>query len=643
MPSKNKFSTKSRDSSLGKLFDEIRSENKRHTFVEGMETDFIESTTGLNIRLFPAQEVVAKLVFGVPLDYKDKMIPVYDPLKTKLRYTLNGPDFLRMLYDEGRCNIGDWRDVPRHGYKTTVIAAGRRGGKSQVVSAIGGTMLKKLLSIYSPQDYYQLIEGSPIDFTFLGTDEDSSTRLFDKMKADINRSPFFTPYIRDNGTVEMSFVSEADRDKRDIDPSIKVAAYPCTTRAVRGPSSYFLALDEFAHFRSSKDANSDDIYESATPSSSFFPSKEDPERADSKVLVISSPLSKIGKFYELHKQSLMEGPASKILTIRLATVEMNPRIPSEELAAAYKADATRFKMEYAAEFSAGGGSYVPVEKFTPMINRNRHNTVSLEMSSIGRKFFWGLDLGMKNDATALAIGHLELGNNGVIFLVYDYIDRMMVGEAFTGPGVEHGERVATCTELDLVDVVNWLVRMHTYLPCYRGVTDQHGGIVLKQLLQMQGITTMELVHLTEQINSKMYFALKSYVDNGTVSFPNNPLFEAEFNALESDYKSKYVIRVKAPEEKGAHDDMADAAALVAWQAQEWLDKEGKLDMDPSGSTLIVDPTLSNHISLVNPNDVSLSDLKVAARQSLLGSNLMLPPELTYLPSQRKWGMGRGRR
>ena len=51
---------------------------------------------------------------------------------------------------------------------------------------------------------------------------------------------------------------------------------------------------------------------------------------------------------------------------------------------------------------------------------------------VGVNYFWGFDLGMKNDASALSIAHLEFGGSTGIRLVYDYIDRMMVGEKFEG-------------------------------------------------------------------------------------------------------------------------------------------------------------------------------------------------------------------
>jgi hypothetical protein len=621
-----KFSKKSQESALGKIVDETILGSGRKSISDlGYAIDFIESPQGLGIKLYPAQRVITKITFGIPADYKPQMVPVWDPLKEKLKYTLSEKDFISYLYNEGRCNIADWDLIPKRGFGTTVIFAGRRGGKSQVVSAIAGTTLRNLLSINDPQDYYNVVQGSTIDFTMLGTDEMSSSRLYEKLQADVNRCPFFTPYIRGNGATEMTFVSEADRHRRDVKPSITVAAFPCTTNAVRGPSSYFLALDEFQHFKSGKDTNSADLYKAATPSTSNFPSKEDPNIADSRILVISSPLGRIGKMYELHKQALDEGISSDIFTIRLSTAEMNPGLPASKLRQDFKENPESFPAEFGGEFLDGKGSYLPPEKFDICVDPHRNNITRFETSTVGRKYFWALDYGTKVDATALAVGHLEMNDQKGVCLIYDYIDRMMVGEPFTGPGVKDGARVATLKELDLRDTVSWLVHMHRILPCYRGVTDQHGGTTLKQLLQINGITTMDLLHLTDQINSRMYLILKGFVGNGAATFPNVEKFKREFKQLEGEYKSKYVLKVEAPNEKGAHDDMADAAAMVAYLAQTWLDEEGKLDLDPSGKTMQVDPRILNPNSYLDPNSVSIREIQIRERMSRLGEGLNLPP------------------
>jgi hypothetical protein len=550
------------------------------------------------------------------------MCPVYDSLKTTLLHTFTETDFLKWLFDQGRTNIEDWRDVPAKGFGTLAVFAGRRGGKSECVSAIGLSCLRNLLAIHSPQEYYGLVAGSELSFTLMGTDEDSSTRLYDKLRAGVNGCNYFSPYIRNNDELEMKFVTEADRDNRDVLPSISVKSFVCSTRSARGPSNYFLALDEFQFFRSSKDTNSTELYKAATPSTAQFAPPDDPETPDSKILLISSPATKIGKMYELHDLALKEGADSGIFTMRLSTVELNPRIPRKRLLQDLKENPDTFKAEFGGEFLDGSGSYVPEAQFESCVDTDRPNQTRFSLSTIGRKYFWGFDLGMKNDATALAIGHLEMVEGFGIQLILDYIDRMMVGERFTGPGVKDIEEMQKYEgpqwkELDVVDIVKWLFYMHQVLPCFRGATDQHAGSHFKQLLQINGIVAMELLHITEQINSKMFFALRGFVSHSAARFPDVPKFVKEFKALEATYRNKYTLAVAAPTEKGAHDDMGDAVALVALQAQEWLDTDGKLDLDPSGSTLRVNPALLPPVPIMDINGVSVRDLQIEGRMRLI--------------------------
>jgi hypothetical protein len=639
----NKFSRGAREGGLGRLVEGILSDRPSGNVDRPNALDFIQTPgVGLGVTLSPVQAIVVKAAYGIPMDYKCKeKVPVWDMHKRELLYVFDDHlQYLDYVVGEGRCNLTDWRDARPDGYRTLDLFVGRRGGKSQVVSAMGTCALRELLLIEDPQKYYGLVEGSGIDFTLIGTDEDSSGTLYEKMRADVNRCPFFTPYLKYNGTDQMTFVSTADRDKRDVIPSISVAAFPCTTRAVRGPSSIFLALDEFAHFKSSKDANSDDLYKAATPATSRFPSKENPDRADSRILLISSPMSKLGKMYEIHKRALEEGTSSQIFTLRCSTVEMYPSIPKEKLDEEYKDNKDTYHAEFGGQFLDGTGSYIPASKIELCIDRGRKNIESFNVDVLGRRFFWFLDAGMLKDAFALAIGHLQMTEGKGIELVYDYIDRMLVGEQFEGPGVDEIPGIVKYvpyTELDLNDVVKWLFHMQQILPCYRGATDQHGGTMLKQLLQINGITNVELIHLTAQINSKMYFTLKGMVDNQSARFPEIPKFISEFKQLEASYASKYVLRVEAPNEKGAHDDMSDAVAGVAMLAYEWLEDEGKLENDPSGSTLRVDPAFQTPQVLVNPGAVKLSDLRVLTRQRDLQHSQFMPPgvEVVTNPFSRR--------
>jgi hypothetical protein len=622
----NRFSKAAQDSVLGQLIDNQLSQGEMLNAL-----DFIESPSGLGMTLYPVQRVIVRCMFGIPFDYRPlcesegpwKTVPIYDKFRDNLLREFTGPeaesDYLKWVFDEGRCNVEDWRDIPEDGFREAAIFAGRRGGKSQIVSAIGAYALYKLLHIRSPQDYYKLREGSPIDFTFLAQDENGAGRIFAKLREDANNTPFFKPYLKSFSTTMLGFCTEADRDKTQITPTVLVSSLACTSNAVRSPSSVVLVLDEFAHFRSDKGSNSDEVYEAATPATMQFVNPEG--KREALILSISSPWKKMGKMYDIHVIAMAGGVGSGIFTMRVGTAEMNPRADSEFLYNKYKTSALTWKAEYGGSFLESSETYVSVMSVDKCKVLDKKNVTKFSPDNLGYNYFWGLDLGMKNDATALAIGHLEVTPRGIM-LVYDYIDRMMVGEAFEGPGVPTGDglqRYVNHKELVLEEIAAWLVYMNNVMPCYRGQTDQHGGRLLVQLLHILGVTKMEGVHLNSQINSQMYFTLKGYIDQGLCSFPQVPKFFTELKSVEAEFINKYQIRVQAPEEKGAHDDMCDAAALVALLAQQYLDTDGRLKLDPTGQSLIMQRQQALPPKpILNIEAISIRDLQVLERMKRIG-------------------------
>src|SRR5271166_3722174 len=248
--------------------------------------DFIEGPNGIGIVLRPVQRVIVKAIYGVPFDKVPEWskripdwgkVPMYDMYRDKkTRPDVTEAEYLEICFNENRCNIKDWRDIPNvgtpyGGFNEACIFAGRRGGKSELVAAIAAYKLYLLLNIRSPQEYFGLVSGSNIDFTFLAQDENGAHRLFKKLREQVLKAEsFFGPYFKDNHMRDLAFVSLADRDKPDVTPTVTVSCLPCTTNAVRSPSSVFLALDEFAHFRSAKGSTSDDMYAAATPSTADF-------------------------------------------------------------------------------------------------------------------------------------------------------------------------------------------------------------------------------------------------------------------------------------------------------------------------------------------------------------------------------------
>src|SRR5271157_2483622 len=692
--------------------------------------EFIEGPNGIGIVLRPVQRVVVKSIFGVPFDFHpawaDRIpgwgyVPMYDTFRDKkLRPDVTEAEYLNITYNEGRCNLSDWRDIPgvggtpgEGGFNEACIFAGRRGGKSELVAAIAAYKLYLLLNIRCPQEHFGLFPGSIIDFTFLAQDENGAHRLFKKLREQVLKAfNFFGPYLKDTNAKDLAFVTLADREKQDMTPTITVSCLPCTTNAVRSPSSIFLALDEFAHFRSAKGSTSDDMYAAASPATADFHHEKEvdtkveetpltieeaqylgkvptllrPEDVafgstfgedtkeqtqefedqnetigiqDSMILSISSPLKKIGKMYELHRLALDEGPIkSGIFTLNCPSAEMNPKLLPKFLKSEFKKNPLTFKAEYGGKFLESSESYVTEQavkectdvqwddKGLPVMSSARHNVMRYVPAAIGRNYFWGFDLGMTNDASALAIAHLEPGGpHGGIRLVFDYIERMMVGEQGEWPGVKNApgqQKYLSAQVLPLEDILSWLRAMNQALPCFRGATDQHGGQQLVQLLELNEIKNIELVNLTPAINSQMAYALRGYIENKLCAFPYQPKFITELKLVELEVPSKYQIRVAAPVEKGAHDDMADAAMLCAFLAQKWLIEEGNLAMDPSGLSLMMQSQMHKPPTpLLCLDGVPLSTLRVMEKLKTTEKNAGM--HMGTAPRSPWDRRGRGRR
>ena len=152
--------------------------------------------------------------------------------------------------------------------------------------------------------------------------------------------------------------------------------------------------------------------------------------------------------------------------------------------------------------------------------------------------------------------------------------------------------------------------------------------MLVQLLQANGISGMELIHLSAALNSKMYHTFKGMIDQGAARFPNYPLFVSEVKNLEAEVINKYMIRVAAPAEKGSHDDMCDAAAIAAMLAVEWAQEDGSREV----ADLMYSQSLIQRSALGVPlvaqldlQNASLQDLKLLERQARIKRNMMGMP------------------
>jgi intein/homing endonuclease len=115
--------------------------------------EFIESQWGLNIKLFPVQRVILKAHYGLALDDTTPNVRISDWNRENW-WSLTEAEYLRKLYDEGRCNIREV--IPGVERRELILSIGRRSGKcksadSLVVTSRGLLELRELGDVDGPE------------------------------------------------------------------------------------------------------------------------------------------------------------------------------------------------------------------------------------------------------------------------------------------------------------------------------------------------------------------------------------------------------------------------------------------------------------------------------------------------------------
>ena len=224
--------------------------------------------------------------------------------------------------------------------------------------------------------------------------------------------------------------------------------------------------------------------------------------------------------------------------------------------------------------------WLSAEELNGMFAQNRPNNLVKKVNpsiaylmypkAIWPQYFYGFDLGLKNDAAAVAICHWETNELlQVRKLVFDYVDRRKAGEG----------AFAHKKELSGDDIIEWLYQLSQIYPIADGVYDQWSGTLFGQLLQKKNIRGLRMESFTESTNSLVYLSFRALSLNQELSIPtlNNKDLENEIQLLQCEIRPGNRIKVEAPHGAEYHDDRADAIARSCWVAQEFLNvrPEGK--------------------------------------------------------------------
>lgn len=536
--------------------------------------EFVESKWGLGMTLFPVQRVILKAHYGLELDDKETF-KISGWRRTDWE-THTEKSYLKKLFDEGRCNIGEV--VPGKQRREMILSIGRRSGKTTISACIAAYETYKLIRKGDPQAFYGLPASNNIQIISVATDKDQAGLLYQEVSGHYRNCAFFGPYTANNTLSYARFQTPKDVEKygRYIEnpnakATLKVTFRSCVAKGLRGAGNICVILDEVAHFTESGQSGAEEVYNAVVPSTSAY-SPKDPENptvpigeVEGRVILISSPLGKQGLFYNLFQIGMRGGRAGEnILAVQAPTWEVNPTVPAEEFEKHYLKNPTVFFTEYGGEFTDRTRGWI--EKEEDLYDCVDPSLRPIRSAPARKPHFMGLDLGLVGDGTAIAIGHLD--DEGKIVL--DLVSQIKAGQGI----------YADKERLEFDDVADWVQSFSESFYIVEGIFDQWAGIPFQQALEKRGLSQMTSVNMTKPLTSQMYQNFKDMMWDRKLRLydKQDPLqnghedYLKELCELQAKAHSKHVITVEAPQVAGKHDDMSDALIRMVWLASNKIGK-----------------------------------------------------------------------
>lgn len=548
--------------------------------------DFIDAPWGLGLGtlqgvppMHPVQRLIVKLYYGLECDGgSNRNIIVRDQFNERERYRFNEKEYLKFLFNEGRTNI----DASQDAYPNLVVVGGRRGGKTFITSSIISFEIYQLLNHYSPQEYFNLQPNSQIKLTCISTSKQTASELFSMVVGSIERSDWFKRYRQEPTKEVLSLQTEQDIEKygtaKHARASIFIRVAACSAKGLRGPSNIVIGLDEMAHFfeeekasgsGAGSDKNDRAIYKAVTPSVANFthPTGE----PAGKIICISSPNTKSGKFYEEYERSFHDD-VSDLLMIQVPTWEMNPRIPTKFLKQRYTENSINYNVEYGAVFDDRLKGWIEDEE---IVRQCIVPDLKYKVRSSERvPHFVGVDVGLKEDGTAICVCHPI--NERVSGVIENFIEVDLCSVRYAD---EEGKKNFTPK-----DIADWISEINDQFFVVKGLMDQYYGMGIIPLLEQKGLKQFEYRIFSEQLNSTIYQNLLTQLISQNIRLPTGERRQIgdrietdsdlvlELLMLQAYHKSKYIIKVEAPDRKDCHDDRSDALARAVLLATEYKSK-----------------------------------------------------------------------
>jgi len=320
-------------------------------------------------------------------------------------------------------------------------------------------------------------------------------------------------------------VDGSTSDTLSLTTGIDISVRPASFRTIRGITAVAVICDEIAFWRSDDSANPDkEILKALRPSLAT---------TGGPLIAISSPHAKRGELYGTFKRHFGQANDPLILVAKAPSREMNPTLPQRVIDRAIEADPEAASAEYGAEFRGDLEIFVSREAMEACVSTGV--TVRSPLASVAYRAFVDPS-GGSSDAMTLAIAHIE--ERRVV------LDCLLERKAPFSPEAAVAEFAGT-------------------LKAYRCSTvtgDRYAGEWPRERFQVHGIR----YEPAELNRSELYLSFLPLLNSGRLELLDHPRMVSQFCGLER--RTARSGKDTVDHGPGAHDDLANAVAGVAWLA-----------------------------------------------------------------------------
>jgi len=290
-------------------------------------------------RLYPVQRFVLKVMAGVPLTDTNKDIRVTDKFAEQTLYRFTEAEYLKYLHDQGRASKATV-ETPAF---NTVLACGRRSGKTTLHSLVAAHAVHRLMSMDDPQRRYGMLPNSRIRVASVSYCKDGAIRMHEEASRFIQQDEMSKRLIEPYGT-------SSKLRLRAGEGYVEAVFKSSVAKGLRGSNIFHAGIDEMAYFED----GGRDVYQAISPAlAQFHPVQKEGSNIaplESSMFVTSTPRGRSGFFSEVYRHSFHPEYLGSGVSLQIPTWEMNPTLHGGFLRYQYNTDPT-FMSEYGAEFS----------------------------------------------------------------------------------------------------------------------------------------------------------------------------------------------------------------------------------------------------------------------------------------------------